>query len=366
MRARDSLFGMAFAIALGSPAGAFTAYVSNEKGNTITVIDTDKLQGGEHHQGRPAAPRHRIDQGRTSSSSSRSATTTGSQVVDTKTRGGRCNIAIGARPRTVRPGSGRQDCLRRQREQQYRDHHRHRDAQAVGEVQVGVEPEGMGISPDGKILVNTSETTNMAHFIDMRNTRIVANILVDARPRFAEYKQDGSELWVTSEVGGTVSVIDPVKHVVITEDHVRRAGPAKRSDPARRHQHHQDGKMAFVALGPANRIAVIDAATHEGAQISAGRPARLANGVHAGRQVSLDHERRLERRLGHRRGHAEGDQIDSGRFVPLGRRDFAAMTVDCSDATDEATRTAPALSALRSVDEASAIAMGRAVARDLR
>ena len=44
MRARDSLLGMALAIALGSPAGAFTAYVSNEKGNTITVVDTDKLQ----------------------------------------------------------------------------------------------------------------------------------------------------------------------------------------------------------------------------------------------------------------------------------------------------------------------------------
>src|SRR6195256_1022817 len=44
MRARDSLLGMALAIALGSPASAFTAYVSNEKGNTITVVDTDKLQ----------------------------------------------------------------------------------------------------------------------------------------------------------------------------------------------------------------------------------------------------------------------------------------------------------------------------------
>jgi YVTN family beta-propeller protein len=49
----------------------------------------------------------------------------------------------------------------------------------VGEVGVGVEPEGMGLSPDGKILVNTSETTNMAHFIDTSTHEIVANILVD-------------------------------------------------------------------------------------------------------------------------------------------------------------------------------------------
>jgi YVTN family beta-propeller protein len=32
----------------------------------------------------------------------------------------------------------------------------------LGEVQVGVEPEGMALSTDGKILVATSETTNMA------------------------------------------------------------------------------------------------------------------------------------------------------------------------------------------------------------
>jgi hypothetical protein len=34
-------------------------------------------------------------------------------------------------------------------------------------------------------------------------------VLVDARPRFAEFKPDGSEVWVSSEIGGTESVIDP-------------------------------------------------------------------------------------------------------------------------------------------------------------
>src|SRR5262249_53286876 len=49
----------------------------------------------------------------------------------------------------------------------------------VTEIPVGVEPEGMGISPDGKYLVNTSETTSMAHVIDTATRKIVANILVD-------------------------------------------------------------------------------------------------------------------------------------------------------------------------------------------
>jgi hypothetical protein len=64
----------------------------------------------------------------------------------------------------------------------------------------------MCLSPDGKILVNTSETTNMAHFIDTGSHQVVANVLVDARPRFAQFKDDGSELWVSSEIGGTVSI----------------------------------------------------------------------------------------------------------------------------------------------------------------
>ena len=55
----------------------------------------------------------------------------------------------------------------------------------LGEIQVGVEPEGMAISPDGKTLINTSETTNMAHFIDTATRQVVANVLVDSRPRFA-------------------------------------------------------------------------------------------------------------------------------------------------------------------------------------
>jgi len=133
----------------------------------------------------------------------------------------------------------------------------------LGEVQVGVEPEGMGLSPDGKILVNTSETTNMAHFIDPETRQIVANVLVDARPRFAEFKHDGSEVWVSSEIGGTVSVIDPVKHEVTKKIAFEVPGLRKEAIQAVGIAITRDGKTAFVALGPANRVAVIDAATHE-------------------------------------------------------------------------------------------------------
>jgi PQQ-dependent catabolism-associated beta-propeller protein len=133
----------------------------------------------------------------------------------------------------------------------------------IGDVQVGVEPEGMAISPDGKILINTSETTNMAHFIDTATREIVANVLVDARPRFAEFKRDGSELWVSSEIGGTVSVIDPAKRVVTDKIEFNIPGLRREAIQPVGIGMTRDAKIAFIALGPANRIAIVDAATHK-------------------------------------------------------------------------------------------------------
>jgi PQQ-dependent catabolism-associated beta-propeller protein len=132
----------------------------------------------------------------------------------------------------------------------------------LGEVPVGVEPEGMGLSPDGKILVNTSETTNMAHFIDTSTREIVANILVDARPRYAEFKQDGSEVWVSSEIGGTVSIIDPVKREVKKKITFEIRGMRREAIQPVGVALTRNGKIGFVALGPANRIAVVDGITH--------------------------------------------------------------------------------------------------------
>ena len=134
---------------------------------------------------------------------------------------------------------------------------------ALMEIPVGVEPEGMGVSHDGKWIVNTSETTNMAHFINADTLEITDNVLVDQRPRFAEWTSDDAEIWVSSEIGGTVSVIDnatrAIKHKIafaipgVPDEAIQPVGIRITSDR----------KWAFVALGPANRVAVIDAQTLE-------------------------------------------------------------------------------------------------------
>ena len=133
----------------------------------------------------------------------------------------------------------------------------------IGEIPVGIEPEGMGISPDGKWIVNTSETTNMAHFIDNTTHKVVANVLVDSRPRRAVWTADGKEVWVSSEIGGSVSVIDPTSHAITHKIKFAISGVPKEAVQAVGIAITGDRKLAFVALGPANRVAVVDGATYE-------------------------------------------------------------------------------------------------------
>jgi PQQ-dependent catabolism-associated beta-propeller protein len=131
------------------------------------------------------------------------------------------------------------------------------------EIPVGVEPEGLAISPDGKTLVNTSETTNMAHFIDTETYQITDNVLVDQRPRAADFTRDGAEIWVTSEIGGTVAVIDNAAREVTHKIAFEIPGVPDEATQPVGIQIKSDRSRAFVALGPANRVAVIDAQTYE-------------------------------------------------------------------------------------------------------
>ena len=133
----------------------------------------------------------------------------------------------------------------------------------VSQINVGIEPEGMGVSPDGRIVVTTSETTNMAHWIDTETNQIFANTLVDARPRHAEFTKGTNELWVSAEIGGTVSVFDAATQTAKAK--IRFAIQGVNSDLVQPvgFEFTPDEKTVFVALGPSNHVAVINAETYE-------------------------------------------------------------------------------------------------------
>src|SRR6266850_1406623 len=198
---RCLLAGMAAWLAAATPAAAFIAYVSNEKSNTVSVIDTDNW-------------------------------------AVTKT------IKVGQRPRGIdftRDGKfvlvavGDDDTI------QVIDA---ATQQVVDTLPSGPDPELFVQDAAGKVL-------------------IVANVLVDARPRFAEFKRDGSELWVSSEIGGTVSIIDPVKREVTGKITFNIPGMRREAIQPVGIGMTRDGKTAFIALGPANRIAIVDGASHQ-------------------------------------------------------------------------------------------------------
>jgi PQQ-dependent catabolism-associated beta-propeller protein len=250
------------AMAGAAPAAAATVFVSNERDHTVSVLDSDKLQVvqtfkvGRRPRGILVTPDGRYvlvcasDDNRV-------------EVYDAKTFKLVRTLRSGPDPELfVLHPSGNPLYIANEDDNMVTvvDIETNR---LIAEVPVGVEPEGMGISPDGKTIVNTSETTNMVHFIDGATHEVVDNVLVDARPRFAEYQADGTKLWVTSEIGGTVAVIDPATRKVIKTIDFTIPGVNKDAIQPVGVRVTKNGRRAFVALGPANRVAVINGETYE-------------------------------------------------------------------------------------------------------
>jgi len=117
------------------------------------------------------------------------------------------------------------------------------------------EPEGMAVSPDDKYTVATSESTSMAHVIDNASMKLVANVLVDTRPREAQFTADGSQVWVSSEVGGAIAVIDTKTWKIIKKIKFEVPGVRPELLQPVGMLFSKDGKLLFAALGPANRVA---------------------------------------------------------------------------------------------------------------
>ncbi|OIQ28864.1 MAG: hypothetical protein BM562_11935 [Alphaproteobacteria bacterium MedPE-SWcel] len=243
-----------------APAMAGKAFVSNERGNTITVVDTEKWEviteffGGNRPRGITMSPDGRKVYVCASDDNL-------VRVFDADTYEELPSLPSGPDPELfiLEPSGTRlyianeDDNLVTVTDTETRT--------VLAEVPVGVEPEGMGMSPDAKWVVNTSETTNMAHFISTEDYKIKHNVLVDQRPRYAQYTADGTRLYVSSEIGGTVSVMDIapdgtpslIKKLTfevpgVLPEWLQPVGIKVTAD----------GSRVFVALGPANRVAVVD------------------------------------------------------------------------------------------------------------
>lgn len=254
-----------FAALLAVPAYAGKAFVSNERGNTITVVNTETWEveteffAGNRPRGITASPDGSVIYVCASDDNL-------VRVFDANTYEELPSLPSGPDPELfILEPSGKRlyianedDNLVTVTDTETRT--------VLAEVPVGVEPEGMGMSPNAKWVVNTSETTNMAHFISTDDYKIKHNVLVDQRPRYAHYTADGSRLFVTSEIGGTVTVMDIAEDgapTVVGKITFEVAGVQPEWLQPVGARVTADGARLFVALGPANRVAVVDAKTLE-------------------------------------------------------------------------------------------------------
>lgn len=247
---------------VAAPALADEIWVSNEKDNTLSVIDLDTLEvtrtipTGERPRGITFAQDHSVLYICASDSDA-------VQVMDPETGEILHDLPSGEDPEqfVLHPDNRRlyianeDDAITTVVDTETRE--------VIAQINVGIEPEGMAVSPDGSIVITTSETTNMAHWIDTETQELIANTLVDSRPRHAEFVKGGTELWVSSEIGGTITVFDVETKAEIGKINfeIPSINPANVQPVG--FEFTEGDSHAFVALGPSNHVAVVNAETYE-------------------------------------------------------------------------------------------------------
>jgi PQQ-dependent catabolism-associated beta-propeller protein len=130
--------------------------------------------------------------------------------------------------------------------------------QIVAKYPTGPEPEGVLATGDGERVYVASEIANLVHVIDVAARKVVKDVPVGTRPRRFALTPDGKELWVSAELSGQIDIIDTAK--LVSGGRVEFQIKAIHRDlitPVDLVMT-KDGKRAYVALGRANHVAVVD------------------------------------------------------------------------------------------------------------
>jgi YVTN family beta-propeller protein len=122
------------------------------------------------------------------------------------------------------------------------------------------EPEGVTTSPDGKFVYVTAENEGMVFVIDTEARKVIKSIKVGARPRSVAFFPDSTKAYVTCENDGTLVVLDAVKHVKTGEIKIGKATPPENIKPMKVILS-PDSKTAYVSSGRGKMVFFIDTAT---------------------------------------------------------------------------------------------------------
>lgn len=128
----------------------------------------------------------------------------------------------------------------------------------IAEFETGEEPEGVLITSDGKLVFVASEAADLVHVIDVEQQEVIADIPVDTRPRRFALTPDEKELWVTAELAGVANIIDVATLELIDDIAFLPTGFRKEEVTPVDILITRDGQTAYVALGRANHVAIVD------------------------------------------------------------------------------------------------------------
>ena len=243
-------------LAAGVCAAQGTAYVSSEKDDALTLIDTKTLavkgtiapcKRGRHIQ--------RLPDGKLMVACTDS---NAADVIDPATGKSVRRVPLGDEPEAFDLSPDGKTIYVSNEDEAEASFVDAATGRVLQSIKVGQEPEGVKLSADGKTLYVTSEVASMVHVIDVASAKVVKNVKVGKRPRRMAITPDGKELWVTNELDASVSIVSTADHSVTGTIRFTVKGARAEDISPVGITMTKDGKRAFVSLGKANHVAFID------------------------------------------------------------------------------------------------------------
>ena len=251
-----ALIALTLALAATAAAAQGTAYVSSEKDDALTLIDTKTLavkgtiptcKRGRHIQRMPDG---NLMVACTDSNAA--------DIIDPATGKSVRRVPLGDEPEAFDLSPDGKTIYVSNEDEGEASFIDAASGKKLQAVKVGKEPEGVKLSADGKTLYVTSEVASLVHVIDVATAKVVKNVKVGKRPRRMAITPDGKELWVTNELDASVSIVSTADHSVIGSIKFAVKGARAEDISPVGITMTRDGKRAFVSLGKANHVAFVD------------------------------------------------------------------------------------------------------------
>jgi len=256
------LAAAAFGLAAGDAVAAGTGrvIVANEKSNTLTILDAnDEVEQTIETCARPRGMHFSADRGRFFVGCADDNTIAVYETATLKLVGRIRNVE---EPETFDLHPDGRRLFVSNEEDAAASVYDVETGELIAEYETGEEPEGVQVTSDGRLVFVASEAANLVHVIDTEKDAVIKNILVDTRPRRFALTPDEKELWVSAELAGIVDIIDVETLSVIGDIAFLPTGYRKEQVTPVDLLITGDGSRAYVALGRANHVAVVDVATH--------------------------------------------------------------------------------------------------------